>query len=184
MTGLSGASRRYARALLDVARASADPQSVAMELRAIAELLATERSLRALLANPAVPSRIKLGVAEAVAERAGWSELTRRLLGLVVGRGRSELLPGIAAAYQVLWNAERGVVEAEASTAVALDAGQTAALAEAIRKATGQQAEVSVRVDPELLGGLVLRMGGRTYDGSVRTRLAGLRRRMSGAVTG
>jgi F-type H+-transporting ATPase subunit delta len=184
MTGQSGAARRYARALLDVARESADPQSVGDQLRSAVELLASERALRALLANPAAPARAKLGVLEAVARKAGWSELIERLLRLVVERGRSELLPEIARGYAALWNAERGVVEAEASAAVELDAGQRQALAGAIRKATGQTAEVRVRVDPGLLGGVVLRMGGRTYDGSVRSRLARLRRRMSGTLTG
>jgi F-type H+-transporting ATPase subunit delta len=184
MTGQYGAARRYARALLDVARESADPESVAVELRSVAGLLDAERPLRALLANPAVPTRTKLAIAEAIAAKAGWSVLMTRLLRLLVGRGRSELVPQIARSYQALWNAERGVVEAEARAAVEFDAGQLGALTEAIQKLTGQKAQVSFQLEPELLGGVVLRLGGRTYDGSVRSQLAGLRRRMSGTATG
>lgn len=184
MTGHSGAARRYAHALLDVARESADPQAVGEELAAAAGVLSSERSLRALLANPAVPAKAKHGVVEALSKKAGWSDLMRRLLTLVVERGRSEALPEIARAYTRLWNAERGVVEAEVRAAVELTAAQKRNLAAAIEKATGQKADVRLELDPELLGGLVLRMGGRTYDGSVRSRLAGLRRRMAGAASG
>jgi len=184
MTGQSGAARRYAQALLDVARESADPQSVGDELGAAAGVLSSQRPLRALLANPAVPARAKLGVTDALSKKAGWSDLVSRLLRLVVERGRSEALPEIAQAYTRLWNAERGVVEAEVRAAVELDPAQQKALSAAIEKATGRKADVRLQVDPELLGGLVLRMGGRTYDGSVRNRLAGLRRLMAGAATG
>jgi F-type H+-transporting ATPase subunit delta len=182
MTGQSSAARRYARALLDVARESADPRAVAAELRSAAATVTSQRVLRLALANPAVPTRARLAIVEALAKKAGWSELMQRLIRLLVERGRSELLPEIAAGYVSLWNAEQGVVEAEAHAAVELDAGQREALAGAIEKATGRKADLQLRVDPDLLGGLVLKMGGRTYDGSVRSRLGALRRRLSGTA--
>jgi F-type H+-transporting ATPase subunit delta len=79
-----------------------------------------------------------------------------------------------------LWNAHRGAVAAEAVTAVPLDEAQTRALVETLRRATGKEVELRSRTDAALLGGLVVRMAGRTYDGSVRGRLKSLRERLVG----
>ena len=76
-------------------------------------------------------------------------------------------------------NAARGVVQAQATGAIALSANQERALAEALAKATGRKVELTARVDPKVLGGLQVKVGGRTYDGTVRAHLALLRRRLA-----
>ena len=91
-----------------------------------------------------------------------------------------ELLPAIEESLGVLWNAQRGVMAAEAVSAVALDEAQTRAVAEALRKATGKDVELQTRTDPALLGGILVKMAGRTYDGTVRGRLRALRQRLVG----
>jgi ATP synthase F1 delta subunit len=96
-------------------------------------------------------------------------------------RDRLDLLPMVAAAYAKLWNAHRGVVAAEAVSAVPLDEAQTRAVAQALGRATGREVDLSSRVDPRLLGGMLVKMEGRTYDGSVRARLLALRRTLAGA---
>jgi F-type H+-transporting ATPase subunit delta len=93
------------------------------------------------------------------------------------------LLPDVAESYAVLANAAQGVVSAEAFSAVVLPEAQRTALAAALG---GRRAGVELRtqVDPALVGGLLVRVGGRTYDGSVRTQLAALRRRLASAGPG
>ncbi len=116
----------------------------------------------------------------AVAGRAKASELLTRLVTLMGERDRLALLPMVAAAYAKLWNAQRGVVAAEAVTAIPLDEGQTRAVAKALGAATGREVDLQQRVDPRLLGGMLVKMDGRTYDGSVRARLTSLRRTLAG----
>jgi F-type H+-transporting ATPase subunit delta len=174
-----GVARRYARALLDVALQQGDPEALRGELREATALLAGQAELRAALEHPALPAEAKKKVVDAVWGRRG-SKVLARLMALLVERGRMGLLPGIEESFTALWNAHRGTVAAEAVSAVALDEAQTEAVAQALRRATGKDVELEFRADPALLGGLVVKMSGRTYDGSVRGRLKSLRERLVG----
>ena len=181
MTGSApGTARRYARALLDVALQKGTAEAVRTELSAIAGLIAGHADLAALLAHPAVSAERKRKLVGAVAAKAGASELLTRLLAMMGERDRLALLPMVAAAYAKLWNAHRGVVAAEAVSATPLDEAQTRAVAKALGAATGREVDLQARVDPRLLGGMLVNMEGRTYDGSVRARLLALRRAMKG----
>jgi F-type H+-transporting ATPase subunit delta len=179
----AGSARRYARALLDVAVERGDPAAVRRDLGAIASALAAHGGLRAVLVHPAVASGRKKAVCRALFE-GKVEELSLRLLDLLAERGRLDLLPGIERSYAALFNERRGVVAAEAVTAVPLEDAQGAALEEAIRRATGKGVELAAGVDPSVLGGVLLRMGGRVYDGTVRTRLRALRERLRGGAEG
>lgn len=184
MRGTSRAlARRYARALLDVASRQGPEAPLALrdELRAFAPLLTGHAELRRALLAPGLGAEPRQRVLAALAERAGASAVLRRLLELLASRDRVALLPDVVEAYAELANAARGVVSAEAVSAVALAEGQARALAVALGGPAGP-AELRCRVDPELVGGLRVTVGGKTYDGTVRTRLAALRRRL--AATG
>ena len=174
-----GAARRYARALLDVARQGGDPLAVHEELRALARAMAESPELGPLLDHKTIPLARKTALAEAVTAKMGASPLLVRLVALLVERERMSDLPAVAAAYGALFNAQRGTVEVEAVSATPLEAAQLAALAEALRAHTGRDVEMKARVDQGLLGGMLVKMEGRTYDGSVRARLALLRRRLT-----
>jgi F-type H+-transporting ATPase subunit delta len=173
----AGSARRYARALLDVALAQGDPAALREDLRRGAALLSAERELSGVLAHPGVPADRRRAIAKAVfAGRS--SPLMERLVDLLAERGRVALLPEIESAFAEAWNAHRGVVAAEATSAVALDPAQVQALGGALRTVSGREVELRQRVDPAVLGGVVVRMGERTYDGTVRAQLAGLRQRL------
>jgi F-type H+-transporting ATPase subunit delta len=174
-----GAARRYARALLDVALPQGDAETLRRELREAAALLASQKDLQSALEHPALPAEAKRKVVEAVWGRRG-SPVLGRLMALLAERGRIALLPAIEQSYGGLWNAHRGVVAAEAVSAVPLDENQTRAVAEALRRATGKDVELQSRADPALVGGLLVKMAGRTYDGTVRGRLRALRQRLVG----
>jgi F-type H+-transporting ATPase subunit delta len=170
------AARRYARALLEVAVAKGDPDGLRRELEQTAALIQSNDELRRALTQAGLGSERRRRVVKAVF--ASGSELLQRLLGLLAERGAIALVPQLAAAYDRQWNEHRGRVQAEAASAMPLDEAQREALAAALTRATGREVDLKTRVDAAVLGGLVVTMGGRTYDGSVRTQLQQLRQRL------
>ena len=179
--GAPGTARRYARALLDVANQKGQAEAVRAELAEMVAVIGAHDDLKALLANPAVSAERKRKLVAAVAARAKASDLLTRLLTLMGERDRLELLPMVATAYTKMWNAHRGVVAAEAVSATPLDEAQTSAVVAALAAATGHEVDLQARADPRLLGGMLVKMEGRTYDGSVRAHLIALRRTLAGA---
>jgi F-type H+-transporting ATPase subunit delta len=178
--GAPGTARRYARALLDVATEKGQAEALRAELAAMVGVIAGHDALKGLLANPAVSAERKRKLVGAVAAQAGSSELLTRLVTIMGERDRLELLPLVASAYTKMWNAQQGVVAAEAVSATPLDEAQLRAVGKALQAATGQKIDLQARVDPRLLGGMLVKMEGRTYDGSVKARLTALRRTLSG----
>ena len=172
------AARRYARALLDVAQ-QGDPATVREELRAVRTLLEQNAELAGALAHPALPAAKKRGVLRAVLEQK-LSAPVLRLLELLVERRRIEMLGAIERAFAALHTAQRGVATAEAVSATPLGADERRALQAALERASGLRIELATREEPALLGGLLVRLGGRSYDGSVRGRLRALRARLGG----
>lgn len=180
--GDSAAARRYARALMEVALAAKDgggPGALHQELTAAAAQFEGHPGLSETLTSPAVVVEAKQKIVEKV--WAGTSPLLRRLLALLAQRGRLGLLPAVARAFTEQWNASRGVVPAEAVSAVPLTAEQQQAVAHALGRATGRDVELTAAVDPTLLGGLLVRVEGQVYDGTVRGRLRALRERLTAA---
>lgn len=175
-----GASRRYARALLDVALAQGDAAALRQELEAASAVLDGSPDLRQALGNRALPAERKKKLALAVWSEAGASAIFRRLLSLLAERDRLELLPAIAAAYRALLLAHKNVAAAEVVSAAPLEKDQLAALEAALRKATGRDVEIEASLDQELLAGILVKLGGRHYDGSVRGRLKALRASLAG----
>jgi len=180
--GARALARRYARALLDVADEQGPNAALALrdELRAFAPLLAAHPELQHALLHPGLGTEAKQRLLAAVADRAGASTLLRRLLDLLAVRDRVALLEDVVEAYARLANAAQGIVSAETVSAVALADAQRRALAAAL----GDAVELRSRIAPEVLGGLLVRVGGKTYDGTVRTRLDALRQRLAAAGPG
>jgi F-type H+-transporting ATPase subunit delta len=174
------AARRYARALLDLTLEGGDPARLRAELSDAAAALRAHPELLEALTHPGVTPEQRQQIVVSLWGESGVSKMFLRLLRLLAERGRIELLPAIADAFGLLWNAHRGVVPAQAVSAIELDDAQATALASAIKSATGRELELETRVDPGVLGGLRVLMGGRTYDGTVRARLKALRDRLSG----
>ena len=174
----AGSARRYARALLDVALTRGEAEAVRRDLGEAVATIHSHPELQSVLVHPALGAERKRKIVSAIWSSGRASALTVRLLGLLVDRDRIALLPSIDKAYAALWNEHRGVVSAEAVSAAPLGPEQEKALAEAVRRATGREVELAKSVDPGLRGGMLLRMMGRTYDGSVRGRLRALRARL------
>jgi len=174
-------ARHYARALFHVAEEKGAEESVRLrgELHDLVQHLEQNSELRSAVHHPAVTPEARGRALRSVVESAGGSELLGRVLTLLAGHGHLGLLPAVSSAFAAQVNAARGVVPARATGAVELSAEQEGALAEALRKSTGAKIELRSGVDPMVLGGLQVTVGGKTYDGTVRGRLASLRRRLA-----
>jgi F-type H+-transporting ATPase subunit delta len=181
-TRAAGAARRYARALLELALAQRAGEEVRRGLRLAATQLGAHPELRTALLHPAVAAEKKRALVEQLWK--GEHTLVRRLVLLLAERDRLDLVGELERIYSKLWNAQRGVVEAEAITVEPLSGAQRDRLAEALRRLSGRDVELTARLSPDILGGLVVHMDGKVYDGSVRGRLRALRQRLVGQAEG
>jgi F-type H+-transporting ATPase subunit delta len=176
-----GQARQYARALLEFAeeRGADEALRIRDELRAFASLHGTHPSLRAALDARGVSLADRGRALAAIAEEAGASPLVSGVLAVMASRDDLGHLPALAAVYGEMVNAARGIVPVEATGAVPLTEGQETTLVDVLRSVTGSEVELTTGVDPEALGGLRVKMNGRTYDGTVRGQLQALRRRLA-----
>jgi F-type H+-transporting ATPase subunit delta len=170
-------ARVYAAALL-VAADKSGPQAaeeVGAELTALVRATAGNPGVAAFLASPAVNKKQKAAALAPALQQHG-SELLRGLVGTLANNSRLDLLRGVAAAFAQLLDDRSGRVRVKVTAAVPLTAAQTAALLTNLRTSLGNQEPVlDVRVDPDLLGGLVVQVGDAVVDTSVRSRLQSLR---------
>ena len=178
------AARRYARALFDVALVEADPQAVGRDLASFAALVAGHAELRRVLTSPAVPSPRKRALVNDLAGRAALAPPLAKLLGLLADRGRLALLPQITEEYQARLRDHLHVAEAHVTTAVPLGDEGRLAIERGLRGLTGRSVAMTTEVDPEILGGVVARIGSTVYDGSLRRQLERMREKLAGSVSG
>ena len=171
---------RYASALFDLASEAGTVTAVEGDLDRLAEALDESAELRALIRNPEV-SREQIGkVVVGMADYLGLTELTCNFLGVLAENRRIANLPGMIRAFHAIAAAQRGEVTAEVASAHALTDGQLATLEQKLRAREGRTVKLKTRVDRDLLGGLVVTVGSRRIDGSIRTRLNSLAQAMKG----
>jgi F-type H+-transporting ATPase subunit delta len=175
------AARRYAEAAFEVAMRDNTVETWRNELDSAAEVVSEERIGRALN-NPSIPLETRTATAEATfGPMVGRQVLN--LIGLLLRRGRIEELPRLAAEFRRLDDERQGITHATATSASALTKDEVRALTQRLEQFTGGRVELDVQVDPSLLGGVVVRVGDRLIDGSVRSRLERLRNQLvSGAL--
>lgn len=174
-TGVSGLAERYAAALFELADERGALDAVADDLRAMRAMLHDSVDLARVIRSP-VLSRDAQGKAIAlVAERAGLSQLTRDFLAVVARNRRLFAVPAMIEAYLIRLAQRRGEVTAEVTAAQPLTEAQNSALTEELRRATGGQVAVDLKIDPSLIGGMIVKIGSRMVDGSLRSKLQRLR---------
>jgi F-type H+-transporting ATPase subunit delta len=170
-------SRNYAEALHALATKAGDVEGWGRMIQAVADAMAKDVTMRRFLESP----RIDNGRKNAALERAFQDQLPRlfvRFLQTLVIKRRQMAIPEIAVEYFNLLDVAANRVHARVHVARALDAEGTAALVASLSKAFGKEVIAHVTVEPELMGGVVVRIGDKVMDGSVRKRLAVLRSRM------
>lgn len=171
---------RYASALFDLASEQGFVTAVESDLDKLGEALKASPDLSALIRNPKVSREDTAKAMEAVAGVLGLSALTRNFIGVLAANRRLGALPEIVRAFAVIAAAQRGEVTAEVTTAHALSDDQVAQLASKLKAREGKEVKIKASVDPEILGGLVVRIGSRQIDSSIRTRLNTLANAMKG----
>lgn len=173
-------SGRYATALFELARESGRLDAVGESLATLKQALAESADLKALTTSPLI-DREQAGKAIAASAGAmGLDTTVTNFLGVLAGNRRLAALPAIIRDYQTLAARHRGELSAEVVTAHPLDGGQMAALQARLKSMVGSEVSVDARVDPAILGGLVVKMGSRQIDGSIRTKLNALATAMRG----
>lgn len=170
-TGLSG---RYARALFDLAIEGKALAKVEASLKALTEALAESADLKALISSPVVGRGAAGAAVAGVATSLGVDTLTKNFLGVLAGNRRLALLPAIIRDFAALNAARKGEVTASVTSAHKLSAAQQKALATKLKAGIGRDVALDVTVDPSILGGLVVRVGSRMIDNSLKTRLENL----------
>lgn len=167
-------ARRYAQALAEQAAATGALDTVDGDLDALAQTLDGSRELRAMLASPVVSRGKKTAVLQALFGGT-LSTLTNAFLDLLVRNEREAVIPGVAVAYQTLRDEARGIVTADVRTAKPLDPAEADRLKAALEARSGKTVRMTLSVQPELVGGLVVRLGDTVYDRSVRHQLSELK---------
>jgi len=172
-------ARVYAQALFDAALAAGVVDAVRHELGEFVAALAGSASLRDVLADPQIDTAAKQRVLAGIAH--GGQPLVANVLHLMLDRGRFAAVPEMNAAYDVLAATVEGVVDVEVVSAAALGPRTEKRIAARVLEATGRRVKLRHRVDPDIVGGLVLRIGDVIVDGSVKARIRRLRQQLATA---
>ena len=171
---------RYASALYDLAREQGVVDAVESDLGKLGEAITGAPDLAALTRNPQIAREAAARAIDGVAGLLKLSKLTRDFLGVLAANRRLAKLPEVVRAFASIAAAARGEVTAEVVSAHPLGDGQLAALGAKLKAREGKDVKIKASVDPELLGGLVVRIGSRQIDSSIRTRLNTLAQAMKG----
>ena len=179
-TGVSGLAGRYATALFDLADQQQALDAVAGDLITLRQMIEESPDLARLIRSPVLSRDAQGRAMTALTEKAALSTTVRNFVSVVAHNRRLFALTDIIKGFLGLLAARRGEVTAEVTAAQALSDGQLAAINEQLNRAIGSKVAVDVRVDPAIIGGLVVKVGSRMVDGSLRTKLTRLQLAMRG----
>ena len=171
---------RYALALFELASDARSIDQVEASLGQVRDALAQSDDFRALTSSPVVQRGAATRAVLATADQLGVDATTKNFLGVLAENRRLGQLPQIIRAFRKLAANHRGETTAEVTSAHPLDADQVDALKQQLRTRLGRDVSVDLSVDPDLLGGLVVRIGSQMIDSSIRTRLTALSSAMKG----
>jgi F-type H+-transporting ATPase subunit delta len=177
-----GVADRYAAALYARADETGQLDQAVEQMDALGRLIDESADFRRLLGDPTIDVNAASKAALAVLGREGFSKLIQDFVGVVAGNRRLRLLRGTVAAFAALVAQKRGVVVAEVAAAYPLSDVQREQLRARLIEAGYGQVRIHESVDPSLLGGLVVRVGSRLYDTSLKSRLQRLQFAMKGAA--
>lgn len=176
-TGLAG---RYATALFELADADNALEAVSGDLETLGAMIDESDDLTRLIRSPVISREDQSRAMDAVLEAAGIGELTQKFIGVVAANRRLFALPSMIKGFAKLLADRRGETTAEVVSASELSDSQLDAVKQSLKKAMGVDVAIDARVDEEILGGLVVRVGSRMVDSSLKTKLDQLRFAMKG----
>jgi len=170
----------YARSLFEVAQERDVLDDVREQIGQFADALDESRDLQVFFFSPYFTTKEKSEGLDTAVEDA--DEHLMNFLKLLVERGRMPAIFRIRREYDELWREERNMLSVSVTSAVELDDDKIQDIGKKVEEETGRNVELSSRVDPELIGGLVIKVGNMVHDSSVRTRLERVRRRVAKAA--
>jgi F-type H+-transporting ATPase subunit delta len=179
-TGQDGLAARYAAALFELADSRRELDAVASDLITLRAMLRDSADLQRLTRSPVLTRDAQARAMAALLQAAGSGDLVRRFVGLVAENRRLFALPAMIDAYLAELARRRGEITAEVTAARPLDDRQRQAVAEAVQRAVGGRVSLDVKVDPALIGGLVVKVASRMVDSSLRSKLQRLQLVMKG----
>jgi F-type H+-transporting ATPase subunit delta len=178
-TLVSGMAGRYASALFALAQESNATDKVAGDLQSFAGLLAESADLQRLVKSPVFSIESQTKAIGAVLAKVGISGLAADFIKLVASKRRLFAISDMIRGFNVLNDAAKGVARAEVTVAEALSDAQVEALKASLAQVSGgKSVEVAVKVDSSIIGGLIVKLGSRMVDGSLKTKLNSIRTRM------
>jgi F-type H+-transporting ATPase subunit delta len=178
-TIVEGVAGRYASALFDLAKETSKVAEVEADLTKFQAMLNESADLTRLVRSPVIAAEDQERALDAVLAKAGIGGLASNFLKLIAKNRRLFAAMDMIKAFRGLAAKARGEVAAEVTSAVALNAAQTAALKDALKETVGKDVTLNATVDPSLLGGLVVKIGSRMIDSSLKTKLQNLKTTLS-----
>jgi F-type H+-transporting ATPase subunit delta len=172
-------ARRYAKAIFDIGSQQGDLAKLGQDLRSLAKAMNESKELGTALTNPAIRRSDRKKVIDGLLQVIGVQTATRNLVYILLEGERMDTVPGISRALDEMIEERAGRVTAEVVSAKPLDPSQLSQINAALEKLSGKKVSVTTRQDPELLGGVIAKVGDTVYDGSLRTQLRTLRDELS-----
>lgn len=172
---ISGVAERYASSLFELALEAGSVAETGADLDRLQAMLNESDDLKRLVESPVFTAEDQSRALLAVCAQAGIQGLAANFLKVVAGNRRLFALSGMIRSYRVIAARHRGEVSAEVTSAHALTPAQETELKEALKGVTGKDVTVNVTVDPSILGGLIVKVGSRQIDTSLRTKLSTLK---------
>jgi F-type H+-transporting ATPase subunit delta len=169
-------ARRYAAAFFALAQEQSQVDRIEKDLDTVRALLASGGDFTAFIRNTTLRRADQAKALVAIAQHLKVSSLSEKLLGTLAEKRRLAALPEIVAAVQALISAHKGEITAEVTAAQALDQEQIGEIAANLKKALGKDVKVGLSIDPSIMGGLIIKVGSKLIDNSVRTKLERLHR--------
>lgn len=171
---ISGAAGRYASAIFDLGKESKALDSLESDLDTLKSLIEENEDLGRVVHSPAFSRDAQAQAMNAILDKMGAADLTKRFVGLMASKGRLGALPGAIAGFKDMLADHRGETVAEVVSAKDLTDAQRDKLAANLKQSFGKDVKIDASVDPSLLGGLVVKVGSRMIDSSLKTKLANL----------
>lgn len=172
------AARRYVKAVRELSEEAGTLDALLDQLQTMASLLEESAELKQLLVNPSVSHKVKLSVFDEIGKLADLNDTVLGLMRLLIRKSRVELLGDIIEEYQAQENERKGVVAMQVTTASALTDDLKEQLRRQFEESTGKKVELNAAVDAGLIGGMVARIGGTIYDGSIEHQLNLIQQRL------
>ncbi len=174
-TSMSGVAGRYAVALFELASESGKTDAVSADLQRFAALIEESDDLKRLVRSPVFTPEQQQAAVGAILDRVGISGIAGNFIRLVARKRRLFAFPAMTRAFEALLAERKGIVPAEVTVAEPMPDQMLAELKSALRKTAGSEVSLGVKVNPDIIGGMVVKLGHRMIDASLKTKLNALR---------